>query len=81
MKRKLLHLFHILLLAGLTSPVVVNAQTASWEELQKRPIPAWFTQARFGIFIHWGLYSVRPGPPIRMPMALAAIMQSGTGSD
>ncbi len=58
MKRKLLHLLHVLLLAGLTGPLVVNAQTASWEELQKRPIPAWYTQARFGIFIHWGLYSV-----------------------
>lgn len=23
-----------------------------------RPIPAWFTDAKFGIFIHWGAYSV-----------------------
>ena len=23
-----------------------------------RPVPAWFTDAKFGIFIHWGAYSV-----------------------
>ncbi len=23
-----------------------------------RPVPEWFTQARFGIFVHWGAYSV-----------------------
>src|SRR5829696_196733 len=28
-----------------------------WASL-KRPLPQWFAQARFGIFIHWGPYSV-----------------------
>ena len=28
-----------------------------WASLQ-RPLPQWFAQARFGIFIHWGPYSV-----------------------
>src|ERR1700754_3710472 len=32
----------------------------TWESLDKRPVPQWFTDARFGIFIHWGVYSV-PG--------------------
>ena len=31
---------------------------ASWESLDRRPIPAWFQDAKFGIFIHWGIYSV-----------------------
>jgi alpha-L-fucosidase len=30
----------------------------SWESLDKRPIPTWFEDAKFGIFIHWGVYSV-----------------------
>lgn len=30
----------------------------SWENLDKREIPGWFEEARFGIFIHWGPYSV-----------------------
>ena len=31
--------------------------TPDWSTLS-RPTPAWYTQARFGIFIHWGPYSV-----------------------
>ncbi len=31
-----------------------------WESLDKRPTPTWFLDAKFGIFIHWGIYSV-PG--------------------
>ena len=31
---------------------------ASWESLDSRPTPQWYTDAKFGIFIHWGLYSV-----------------------
>ncbi len=30
----------------------------NWESLNSRPIPSWFEDAKFGIFIHWGLYSV-----------------------
>ena len=30
----------------------------SWQSLNARPVPAWFEDAKFGIFIHWGLYSV-----------------------
>lgn len=31
---------------------------ANWASIDTRPIPAWYTDAKFGIFIHWGLYSV-----------------------
>jgi alpha-L-fucosidase len=30
----------------------------SWKDLNTRPVPGWFTDAKFGIFIHWGPYSV-----------------------
>lgn len=30
----------------------------TWESLDKRQIPQWFLDAKFGIFIHWGVYSV-----------------------
>lgn len=29
-----------------------------WSSLDSRPIPGWFQDAKFGIFIHWGVYSV-----------------------
>lgn len=31
---------------------------ADWQQLQSRPYPQWFKEAKLGIFIHWGLYSV-----------------------
>ena len=30
----------------------------NWASLDKRPIADWYTKAKFGIFIHWGVYSV-----------------------
>lgn len=30
----------------------------NWQSLNARPVPEWFADAKFGIFIHWGLYSV-----------------------
>lgn len=37
-----------------------HAQTyqPNWESLESRPYPQWFSDAKLGIFIHWGLYSV-----------------------
>jgi alpha-L-fucosidase len=29
-----------------------------WESLQKYEVPEWYADAKFGIFIHWGVYSV-----------------------
>ncbi|XP_022808791.1 uncharacterized protein LOC111345779 [Stylophora pistillata] len=30
----------------------------SWKSLDRRKIPSWYDDAKFGIFVHWGLYSV-----------------------
>lgn len=30
----------------------------TWESIDSRPLPTWFDEAKFGIFIHWGVYSV-----------------------
>lgn len=30
----------------------------TWESLQKYRVPEWYENAKFGIFIHWGVYSV-----------------------
>ena len=56
-----------LVIALLTSTGGFSQQTAkksdtkydaTWESLDQRPIPKWWTDAKFGIFIHWGPYSV-----------------------
>ena len=31
---------------------------SNWHSLDQRPTPAWFQDAKFGVFIHWGVYSV-----------------------
>lgn len=44
----------------LLSTYIVFAQKyePNWASLNKRGIPAWFNNAKFGIFIHWGVYAV-----------------------
>lgn len=31
---------------------------ADWQSIKTHKIPNWYQQAKFGIFIHWGIYSV-----------------------
>lgn len=38
--------------------------SADWASLDARPIPQWFKDAKFGIFIHWGVYSVPAWAPV-----------------
>lgn len=30
----------------------------NWESLDSRPLPQWYDDAKIGIFLHWGVYSV-----------------------
>ncbi|XP_014402394.1 PREDICTED: tissue alpha-L-fucosidase isoform X3 [Myotis brandtii] len=32
--------------------------TPDWPSLDSRPLPDWFDQAKFGVFVHWGVFSV-----------------------
>jgi alpha-L-fucosidase len=53
---------HLLLCLGLglagVSTAAQPGYEAKWESLDRRPTPAWFLDAKFGVFIHWGVYSV-----------------------
>jgi alpha-L-fucosidase len=53
MKRLLL-----LLLAMTVLSSGQNRYQANWDSLNGRPTPSWYPEAKFGIFIHWGVYSV-----------------------
>jgi alpha-L-fucosidase len=37
----------------------------TWQSIDSRPVPTWFEDAKFGIFIHWGLYSVPAYSPTK----------------
>lgn len=30
----------------------------TWDSLDSRPLPPWYDEAKLGIFIHWGVFSV-----------------------
>ncbi|WP_295118159.1 alpha-L-fucosidase [uncultured Chitinophaga sp.] len=47
-------------------PATASAQKKyepTWESIDSRPVPGWFEDAKFGIFIHWGVYSVPAWAP------------------
>lgn len=45
------------LLLGCVS-CVTGRYAPNWESLDKRPLPSWYDEAKFGIFLHWGVFSV-----------------------
>ena len=50
--------YMFLSIALLYSTVASAQYQPNWESLDKRPLPSWYDQAKFGIFMHWGVYSV-----------------------
>jgi alpha-L-fucosidase len=62
-----------LLKSAAAAPLALAAQRAfaqnkpyeaTWASIDARPSPGWYTDAKFGIFIHWGLYSVPSYAPL-----------------
>lgn len=39
-------------------PLVSTQYQPTWKSLDSRPLPPWYDEAKFGIFMHWGVYSV-----------------------
>ena len=46
------------LLKDVDNAILQGPFRADWESLQKFDAPDWYRDAKFGIFIHWGVYSV-----------------------
>ncbi|CAL8070941.1 unnamed protein product, partial [Orchesella dallaii] len=42
----------------LSSQVEPQRYAPNWASLDARPLPAWYDEAKVGIFLHWGLFSV-----------------------
>ena len=61
--RKLFALFLSILSFSATLFAQVK-YSPDWESIDSRPTPQWHTDAKFGIFIHWGLYSVPSWGPL-----------------
>jgi len=54
-----------LLLLGAANSFAQKTYQPTWESIDSRPVPTWFEDAKFGIFIHWGLYSVPAYSPTK----------------
>ncbi len=74
MHKTLKKLSAMIAFVGLTSatPFYVLAQARGQykptiESLDTHPLPAWYDDAKLGIFIHWGLYSVPGWAPVSHP--------------
>jgi len=50
--------FIVLLFTSMNPLCFSQSYEPTWESLDQRPMPEWFSDAKFGIFIHWGVYSV-----------------------
>ncbi len=48
----------------------------TWESLRTHRVPVWFDDAKLGVFIHWGLYSV-PGWAPRVPDIQRLLIEDG----
>lgn len=59
MKKIIFYLFFL----SITSVTAQHNYDANWESLDKRATPGWFENAKFGIFVHWGVYSVPSWAP------------------
>ncbi|MFP4546975.1 MAG: alpha-L-fucosidase [Fidelibacterota bacterium] len=55
--------FRIFLACLILVSVLTAQYQANWESLDQKPVPEWFTDAKFGVFIHWGPYSVPAWSP------------------
>lgn len=54
----------VAVLLALVFETKAQTYTADWASLDARPVPQWFKDAKFGIFIHWGVYSVPAWAPV-----------------
>jgi alpha-L-fucosidase len=48
----------VALTASRQAPAAQARYEPNWDSIDRRPTPGWYTDAKFGIFIHWGVYSV-----------------------
>ena len=40
------------------SHVLCKKYEPNWHSIDSRPLPSWYDEAKLGIFIHWGVFSV-----------------------
>lgn len=63
---KFIRLFVCSIITFFIAPFTGVAQqnyVSTWQSIDSREVPSWFSDAKFGIFVHWGVYSVPAWAP------------------
>ncbi|KAL1484005.1 hypothetical protein MTO96_032823 [Rhipicephalus appendiculatus] len=59
--------------AAMASSSHAQRYTPDWSSLDTRPLPSWFDEAKIGVFLHWGVFSV---PKLRERVVLAQLART-----
>lgn len=70
--KKLVLLMWVIMLVGIVQVRAQKVYQPDWESIDSRPVPGWFEDAKFGIFIHWGIYSVPAWAPANAEIGIYA---------
>ncbi len=65
-------LFFIMTVIIITGTTFAQKYQNNWESIDSRPVPQWFEDVKFGIFIHWGVYSVPSWAPANADIGIYA---------
>jgi alpha-L-fucosidase len=57
----------LMLLGGMCAAQAPKHYEPTLDSLNRHPLPDWYADAKLGIFIHWGLYSVPGWAPLSHP--------------
>jgi alpha-L-fucosidase len=66
------NLTFIFLISLLSISSFAQKYQPNWESINSRPTPNWFEDIKFGIFIHWGVYSVPAWAPANADIGVYA---------
>ena len=58
------HLPTLILALSISITLTAQSYLPNWESLDQRDTPQWWSDAKFGIFIHWGPYAVPAYAPV-----------------
>lgn len=58
MKNLEVYLMVLIVLSGRAQQAMVKKYEPNWESLSRREVPEWVKDAKFGVYTHWGVYSV-----------------------
>ena len=52
-------IFFLLILLSFSQSIYAQKHVPEWDNLKEhKPVPEWFADVKFGVYFHWGIYSV-----------------------